>query len=254
MTRILFSRICSLVFLLLVFSLGGCALTSRSIPSYDPGIAEILARVENRNQTVLTLNGLGGITISDNAQATRYRLAWAAAVPDRIRMIVLFSGKPMESIVYDGHDLSIQSHTNAHELYKKRTKNPDLEKLTTLPLRTEQIIGFLSGRIPIEPHQGARLSNEADGGYVLSLLNRHKREVEIIYLDPEKHVTAYEITGKKKTRYRVDLKAFEDNNPSDLSFPSQLEIHQGDRSFILRVDQIQPNPDLPADAFKLVLH
>lgn len=241
----------ALVFLL-VCSFGGCALTGRQIPSYNAEISEIMASVEAQNQTVATVNGLGAITISDKGQISRYRLAWAAAFPDRIRLIVLFSGKPIESVAYDGQFLTLKSHTDAHALIKKKKKNPDLESLTTLPLRTEQIIEFLCGRIPIQPHRSAQLQKDIRGDYVLTLLNKKNHAVEILYLDDEKRVKAYDIPNKNQAHYQVTLKNSDSTLSSDLSFPSQITIDQNDRSLIMRIDQTQPNPDLPADAFKIV--
>lgn len=245
------SRRLPVILFLLSVSLWGCSLMPPHRPSYSPQTAEILSSIDCQNQSVTAVNGLGSIMLSDNGQVTRYRLAWAAKFPDRLRMVVLFSGKPIETLIYDGRELILTSHTEAHEPIRKKTKNPNLERLTTLPLSTDELIGFLTGRIPVQPHRSAHLRHQPDGDFVLNLMKNKTTVAQTLYMDTNHRVTAYDISGKRQVRYQIHLKPQTSDNQPPLSFPDRIRIDQDDRSLTITVDNIQPNPDLPDDAFNI---
>jgi hypothetical protein len=212
----------------------------------DVRIPPILSSLESQNRALNTFNGLGSITIADPYRVSSFRLAWAGQCPDKIRMVVLFSGNPIETMSTDGESLYIKSNSGRHPFINKRIKNPDLERLIAVPLTTEQIIGFLSGHIPVLPHDYAIMEKSTDNNGPIVSLKKNNTTIERFLLDENNHVFQYEIFEKKDLVYRITLKQHE---KSVFMFPSLIQATQGDRSFNIKVESNTPNPFLPPETF-----
>lgn len=238
--------------LVLMVLLQGCALMGP--PAHSPGVAGVIDAIESAQASAIRVNGLGGLTLIDGPRQTRFRLGWAAEHPDHLRLVVLFSGRPIETLVYDGHTLSLVSHTGDHDPIITRRRNPNLEKLTTLPLTTDRIIAYLTGQVPIMPHRSAALKTAPGGCAVLTLFKRGGAVVQTIELDAEGRVTAFDIYDRKHTHHQVQLAESPSADGPSVTLPSLIRIDQEDRSLTIRVDQINHNPDLSADTFKIPSH
>lgn len=241
-----FSR--SALVLCVVFLISGCATTKeRPIPS-DPKIQAILLDMEKQNSALKTFNGQGSISITEQSKVKSYRLAWAAAIPDRIRLIVIFSGQPIETVAADGENLYLKSHTGSHVPITRRRKDPSLEPFIGLPLTTNQITCYLSGKVPIPDYKKIQLDKITDGtGSVLSFYKNEETVVQQVFLDGNNKVLSYEITENAKTRYRVSIEnsGTEDN----LIFPTTINVVQGERSCLITVEKTTPNPELSPETF-----
>ncbi|GAB6096876.1 hypothetical protein JCM14469_31290 [Desulfatiferula olefinivorans] len=241
-------RVRFLLFTLLFFP-PGCALWGP--PVHSPGVDAVLARIDAAGTAVNTVNGLGELTLTDGPQKTRFRLGWAAGRPDRLRLVVLFSGRPVETLVYDGRVLSLVSHTGEHDPVIRRKRNPDLERLTTLPLTTDRIIAYLTGRVPIMPHRSGTLAPAPGGGSVLTLYRCKDRVVQTVDLDAGGRVAAFDIYDRKGTHHHVRPALGTAPDGTSTALPELIRIERDDRTLTIRVDQINPNPDLSADTFKI---
>lgn len=235
-------------FLCLVFLISGCATTKeRPLPS-DPKIQAILLDMEKQNSSLKTFNGQGSITITELSKTKSYRLAWAAAIPDRIRLIVLFSGQPIETVAADGEHLYLKSHTGSHVPITRRRKNPSLEPFIGLPLTTNQITLYLSGKVPIPDYKKIQLDKMTDStGSVLSFYKNEETVVQQVFLDENSKVLSYEITENAKARYRVNIE--KSGSEDNLIFPTTISVVQGERSCLITVEKTTPNPELPPETF-----
>lgn len=232
----------------LVFLISGCATTKERPLLSDPIIQSILSDIEKQNNGLKTFNGQGSITITELSKVRSYRLAWAAAVPDRIRLIVLFSGKPLETVAADGEHLYLKSHTGAHVPITRRRKNPSLEPFIGLPLTTNQITLYLSGKVPIPDYKKIQLDKMESGtGSVLSFYENEETVVQQVFLDENNKVLSYEITENAKTRYRVNIE--KSGSEDNLIFPTTISVVQGERSCLITVEKTTPNPELPPETF-----
>lgn len=241
-----FSRI--FLALCVVFLMSGCATTKeRPIPS-DPKIQSILSEIEKQNGGLITFNGQGSITITEQSKVKSYRLAWAAAIPDRIRLIVLFSGQPIETVAADGENLYLKSHTGSHVPITRRRKNPSLEPFIGLPLTTNQIICYLSGKVPIPDYKKITFDKMEGGtGSVLSFYKNEETVVQQVFFDENNKVLSYEITENAKTRYRVSIE--KSRTEDNMIFPTTINVVQGERSCLITVEKTTPNPELPSETF-----
>lgn len=231
------------------FLFPGCATTVKEKPSpSDPRTLAVLKQIEEQNAGIKTFNGQGAINITEPSKISSYRLAWAGAFPDRIRLIILFSGKPVETVVSDGEHLYLKSHTGAHSTITRNKKNPSLEPYISLPLTTNQITCYLSGRIPIPEYQKVHLDKRDDNkGSVLTFYKNEKTVIQRIFLDQNNQILSYEITLNEKTSYQVNLE--KSGNGDGFLFPTTITVVQGDRLYLIRVERTTPNPELAPETF-----
>lgn len=247
-----YTRITIRIAALFIISLCGCSWTQQGVPSYPPSVSEIIRRFEHQNTAITRANGLASAIITDKDETSRYRLAWAVEKPDRLKMIILFSGKPVETVLYDGKTLAIKSHTQSHELIKRRKKNPNLERLISLSLRINRLIDILSGSIPLPDHGSARLENDPQGGSTLMLFSRKSKPEAVFHLDKDKILSACEFTDKKDNNYHIRYKASGSHEPHLLGLPYEITINNDKKSLHLRIDQLHVNPGLSAETFKMI--
>lgn len=228
--------------------ISGCATTKEKPVPSDPKIQVILLDMEKQNNSLKTFNGQGSITITELSKTKSYRLAWAAAIPDRIRLIVLFSGQPIETVAADGDNLYLKSHTGSHVPITRRRKNPSLEPFIGLPLTTNQITCYLSGKVPIPDYKKIQLDKMTGStGSILSFYKNEETVVQQVFLDENNKILSYEITESAKARYRVNIeKSGAENN---LIFPTTINVVQGERSCLITVEKTTPNPELPPETF-----
>ena len=240
----------SISFLLGLLIFSGCVqIPQPHLLPQDPRIEQILTTIKTQNSNLHTFNGIGSITIIDPYRVSTYRLAWAGQCPDKIRMVVLFSGNPIETMSTDGESLYIKSHNGRHPFINTKAKNPNLERLISVPVTTEQVIGFLSGHIPVQPHDYATLQKTKDEKGLVLVLKKGNTMVEQFILDDHNRVLDYEIFGDNGTRYHITLNQHE---TSDLLFPNMIQSSQGERSCTIHVEKNTPNPDLTPDTFKIL--
>lgn len=140
--------ICLLVIASTIFS--GCAVLNFLKPEVqDLKAMHIVKELQNRNRTLKTSKGTGWITLAGNKKTQKFRMAWAASFPDKIRITLLSAGHPMETIAADGNKLTIVSHTGSHPPHTINSSNPSLKHIISIPVTIQDIITLLCGRIPL---------------------------------------------------------------------------------------------------------
>ena len=187
--------------------LAGCASLSRQ--PEDP--LELAARAEaqtmisvlsNQNRELVNYKGIGKIKVRQN-QIIRIdeRIAWVASETDKLNIVVLVSGHPAIKMASDGKWFYYYQARQGKPIYKKiPASDSNLKRVTTIPIKTSDIIHLLAGRIPLREHHAAILERAASGhGYVLVLNRRWWGVTEKIFLDENKnrvhHAEFYDRSG-----------------------------------------------------------
>ena len=184
-----------LLICLLVLCFCGCSGLRR--PHTDISRTKGRALVEEikaENRKITTCKGKGWITLSSGQGTQTFRVAFAAALPDRIRMTLLSSGMPAETVAADGQTVSFVSHTGQHKRHTIHSDNPSLEKLVSIPVTARELIALFSGLIPLHDFDSAAVFQEKSPANTVLVLNRQwKGTTQKLYLDG------------KKTVYRIDI-------------------------------------------------
>lgn len=156
--------------------LTGCAgLAPRDARIQDPRAALLADRVKSINQELHTFKGTARVTLTEKNLSQRFRIAWAALLPDKIRLTILKSGLPLETILADGSQVLFVSHTGEHSPHRIKDPNPSLKRVISMPVRIQEIIALLAGRIPMEPFDRAVMSNHGPSAETTLVLTRKWR-------------------------------------------------------------------------------
>ena len=164
----------------------GCGL--RHTPSPDMQARKLMTRVTEQNKAILTSRGMADVTLIHEGQTQYYRMAWIARYPHHLRMTLLTSGIPIETIASDGQKVTFVSHTGTHAPHTLNRTDPSLASLISLPVRPSHIIALVTGRIPAFPFTDGRKIQQ-DGFPALALTNRWGKTVQTLMFDNAHHVT-----------------------------------------------------------------
>ena len=127
----------------------GCAgLKSKNTFECNKKALQYAYKIKNLNRDLLSCRGIGWLRISDGEKKEKFRIAFAVSMPDKIRLTLMISGLPVETIIANGKKIIFLSHTKKHKLYKIDSPNPSLAGIISIPVKVQDIIALLSGRIP----------------------------------------------------------------------------------------------------------
>jgi outer membrane lipoprotein-sorting protein len=204
------------------------------------------------NKGLETFKGLGTLTLKREHGVEKYRIAWACKSPDKIRLVIIVAGQVVETLVADGESLFLRSETNAHEFIKKNTDNADLERILSIPVKINDIIQILSGRIPVAKHHGFEAVTDTHTGLKAVVLNAFwGREVQRVIFNKEGFPCGFEI---KKSRNHVlyDVKYENLQINSGFILPGKITIKTRDNIVCtIKTDSFFPNASLAPDVFFL---
>ena len=189
----------SLIVLLILPLFSACATFTSSPRFASDGAQEQLKQIASINASVATFKGTGSVIITKKGVAQRFRIAWAGAAPNRLRMEILASATPVESLAYDGERLQFRSHMGSHSPYTKRDKNPSLERATGIPITLLDLHALLAGKFYVGAFKDARLM-----GNTLVLRPSRNRKQTIIF-DAAGIPRESILSSKGEELYKIDL-------------------------------------------------
>ncbi len=238
-----------------IFLFFSCGLKHNSLlPDRQPGDAEdVLNLLKDRNKP-RTLKGLGKIKIKNKNNTQVARIAWIVSNPEKIFIQALNPfGQPSETFACDGTYLYILSHTTPHQFFKKRSNDPSLKRIITIPIKSSDVISFLSGGIPLYKHKRTGLEKNKDkNGYVLTLKKRVPGIIEKIYIaEDKKTVHKVEIFSTLNTLlYCIELSNLHHQN--GYVIPMRLTISTNDDVTLqLDIDRYWADVDVCPSTFVL---
>jgi outer membrane lipoprotein-sorting protein len=267
------------IFFILTFFFSACTILAPRAPERptDPISLEAektISTLKNQNLELKTFKGVGNIKIrGGNKKDITARIAWVASAPDKIRIaLTSVSGQPMISLAGDGHWFYLISHSSG-DFYKKSASASFMRRLLGIPVKTEDMVDILAGRVPIHSYDSAILTdnrsqvysteghtvstrNGGEGpgqnGYVLVLKKKWGDILEKIYFDEKKkNVHKVEMFDAAGTlAYRVEFDGFQTLN--GYRVPSRLIVSNNDGlGFHLDVDRYWTNMSVSPSVFVL---
>ena len=191
----------------------------------------VISILRSQNHKLKNFKGIGKIKVRQN-QATRIdeRIAWVASETTQLNIVVLVSGHPAIKMASDGKWFYYYEARPGRPFYKKvPASESNLKRITTIPIKTSDIIHLLAGRVPLREHHFATLDRVVSGqGYVLALKRRWWGVTEKIFLDESKarvhYAEFYDRSGSLVFRAGFD----EMQTIDGYQVPASLSITNGD--------------------------
>lgn len=231
----------------------GCAgIMTGKVKEEDPRALRLAQTVRSLNQGLETVKGTGHIILVNGRTRQRFKIAWAARVPGKIRLTILETGIPVETIVADGEKVTFISHTGRHQRHTVKDPNPSLKSMVDLPVRIREIISLLSGKLPLEPFDRQRLSTTGDSFATSLLLSRKWRgTLARVLFDGDDQVVEFEAVGRDGNPVyqvsRADFKSY----GSYLVPRTTLVKDPSGRTMTLEISNFYPDLPVKASVFAL---
>jgi outer membrane biogenesis lipoprotein LolB len=114
--------------------------------------------LKRHNMGLETFKGIGRITLyQGDRRHPPSRIAWIGASPDKMRAVLSsISGQTLFSFASDGRWLYLFDHLQ-QRFYKQRANRYIMKKVFAVSIELEDIVGILSGRVPLHRHRFACL-------------------------------------------------------------------------------------------------
>jgi len=182
---------------IVILTAPGCALLGLQFgKSSDPHAEELIHRARSFNRQITTSKGTGELILIRGLRQEKYKFAWAAQSPNRLRMTLLMSGHPVETIAATGQWVTFVSHTGAHAPHSAVSEDPDLNPYINIPLRLSELVSLLLGKVPERPFDRAWVLPEMPDSVFAS--QSFSPQVQEWVTDKNGKTTRYRVLDKKK--------------------------------------------------------
>ena len=235
---------------ILIFS--GCAqLRPASNPLLDKQALVLASQAKSFNQQIIASKGTGWARIETKTKTDKFKIAWAAVSPNKIRITVLMSGLPIETIIATGEKITFFSHTGEHSKYSYNSKDPDMEDYIQVPIKMSEIILILLGRIPVKKFDNAYFSPSDPSLSSISLEQNWKWVTQSLHFNEKGKIyglKSRDLSGK--ILYEIMITQYKIYDFGDI--PIKIEIKDmNNRKLTLDITNFQPNPPIKESVFRL---
>jgi hypothetical protein len=232
--------------------LSGCASIRPDInPLLDQKAAVLSHQAKSFNQHILTSKGTGWARLETKTRTDKYRIAWAAVFPNKIRITFLLSGLPVETIVTNGKKIIFVSHTRAHAKYSYTSKDPDMEDYIRVPVKLSEMISLLLGRLPVKDFDDAYFSASDSSLSTITLKQDWKGIKQTLHFNDREKVNALKSTNPAgKILYEIALIKYTAYAFGDI--PTKIEIKDmANNRLIIDIERFMPNSPIKESVFRL---
>ncbi|HCY85107.1 MAG TPA: hypothetical protein DHV36_08235 [Desulfobacteraceae bacterium] len=236
--------------LMLAAFLCGCAgLSPATDPAAEKKATAMVEAVRAFNRDISTGKGTGWLTLETLGQRQRFKIAWAAGTPNRLRLTMILSGLLFETIAASGEQVTFVSHTGRHDLHTTVSADPDLDTYIDVPIRLSELIAVLLGQVPVRPYDRAWISQDDPSTVVTSRYFYEPRQK--ITTDATGRISRYRLTDTGGDLiYSITYTAFKRTHGIDL--PADLTLTDGNgRTLRLTLTTMVPNAQVKESVFRL---
>ena len=210
----------------------------------------LLARLYHRNQKLQTFKGIGSIRIWNAAGSQSARIAWLGDMDGRLRVEILGpAGRPLMKLAYDGECFSYYS-MDIREVRQHRLANPNLDRVTDVPVTIQEMVYYLAGRFPVYAHgEVDMIRTGAPAGDQLVLRRFWSGMVEKITLSPD-HTSVSDVSIYDGRHPAYTAKLSDYRQVHGFSIPWQIVLSNGkEAGFAIRMHQYWPNVSVEDQQF-----
>ncbi|CCK80013.1 hypothetical protein [Desulfobacula toluolica] len=235
-----------------ILTISGCAsIRPETDPLLDKKALRFSKQAKSLNRHILASKGSGWAKLETKTRVEKFRIAWAAVFPDKVRITFLLSGLPIETIITNGEKITFFSHTGEHSKYSYNSKNPDMEKYIHVPVKMSELILLLLGRLPLKPFDDAYFSVADSSLSTLILKQKWKRTAQHLHFNNNGNVDELIFTDPGgKLLYQITPTKYKAYDFGDI--PIKIEIQDtNERKLTLGITDFIANPPIKESVFLL---
>jgi len=243
-----------IIVFILIFS--GCAQHSPSInPLLDKKALLFANQAQSFNQHIIASKGTGFARIETKTNTDKFKIAWAAVFPNKIRITFLMSGLPIETIIATGEQITFFSHTGEHSKASYNSKDPDMENYIQVPIKMSEMILILLGRLPVKNFDNAYFSPSDSSLSSISLEQNWKGVTQSLHFNNKGKIEGLKFMNlsgfnSSELLYEMMITQYKTYDFGDI--PIKIEIKDMDnRKLILDITSFQANPPIKESVFRL---
>jgi len=240
-----------LVWILLLLVTGCAPLRPQTDPGLDKKALVLANTILSLNQDITSSKGTGWVEVKTDTRTDKFKIAWAASAPNRIRITFLVAGHPVETIVATGNHVTFISHTDEHDPHTTFSSDPNLNEYLHIPVKLSDLIAILLGHIPLGKFDHAWfkpgdsnfppiiLAQNWKSTFQQLHLNNVGKVQQLVFLDKDR-LPIYDITY-------IDYQAYGESR-----IPASLLVKDpAGKKIRLTLTQFIPNPPIKESVFRL---
>lgn len=234
------------------FFFSGCSqIRPDALSAIDQKASLLADRAKSFNQHITASKGTGWIKLQENAWETRFKVAWAAKFPNKIRITFLLSGHPVETILANGETITFVSHTGEHSKRSYTSKDPNMETYIRVPVKLSEMILVLLGRLPVKKFDSSYFSPDDESLSTVILKRKWQRRTQSIHVDKNGNVDGIKSEDSgEDLLYDMAIKKYKTYGVNDI--PVRIEISSAqEEKLILHIINFLSNPPIKESVFRL---
>jgi len=213
----------------------------------------ILSSIQHINNTLISFKGIGNLKLNTRSESMNTRAAWMGTRQGNFRVEIFgFPGQSAVSYSNDGSRSYLHSHLD-NRFYMIESANPSLESILSIPITSQDLSTFLSGKIPVYVYDENKIEMKPyNSGYVIHLKKGCFGHLEKLYVDENKtHVEKVELFNSFGSLiYRAELNMRRIVDGYTIPFEIIISTKEGNRLSI-HVDKCWTDETIPSSAFTL---
>ena len=257
---------CISLFICLAF-ISGC-MPSRPLtdPSMDQEALNLLLKARRRNNPYVNaaqgkgwaaqgkgwaVQGKGWLKFETDKLKESFRVVWAAAYPDKARIVLLSYGSPIETIIVNHEQISFLSHTGKHGLHTRKAKDMSLEPYVGIPVRISELILILLGNLPVTGGEDVYFLPEDKSMSTIVVHEKSKARKLHIKFDSDEKINCIQFRHSSgELLYEIQILKY--SNFTFGNIPVQLEIKDmQDRKLFIEITNFTPKENIKDKVFQL---
>ncbi len=238
-----------------IILVSGCAvIRPKTDPMLDKRALAFAKQAKSYNQHIIASKGTAWAILRTGTKHEKFKIAWAAGFPNKIRITFLISANPIETIIATGEKITFISHTGAHSRKSYNSKDPDMEKYINIPIKMSEMILILLGRLPITNFDDTYFA-PSDPLLSTIVLRQNKKPTAqyLHYNDKKNWDTLWLADYNKALVYKMKTTAYKIFGSDNI--PAKLEIKDNNnRKLTLEIINFISNPSIKESVFRLTDH
>ena len=224
-------------------------------PDTDPSLdkkALVLARqVQSFNKQIVSSKGTGWIRVKTETKHEKFKIAWAAVFPNKIRVTFLISANPIETIIATGEKITFISHTGQHKIHSYKAKDPDMKKYISVPIKMSEMILFLLGRLPVNNFDDAYFEPSDPSLSTIVLEQKEEHSIQSFHFNDKKECDSmWKENFSRKLIYKTLITKYKKYDLNNIPIQVIIKDNNG-RKLFLEITNFILNPSIKESIFQL---